>query len=118
MQKPPQAAIFSGDNKNGKYKKTWCPNLKDKKDMNQAWKHGLILKVHRVIKFEQSIWVKLLYHAERQAKNTWDILFAKNIAKLMKNGVFRKTMENITNYKETKLVTRRENTHFQSKYLL
>ena len=89
------------------------PNLKDKKtyvvrikSLNQALKHGLILKkVHRVIRFEQSNWTKpyimLNTRLRRAAKNE----FEKDVFKLMNNSVFRKAMENIRNHKDMKLVT-------------
>ena len=89
------------------------PNLKDKKGyvvhikaLDQALKHSLKLKkVHRVIEFRQSKWIKayiMLYtRLRKDAKND----FEKGFFKLMNNSVFGKTMENITNRKDMKLVT-------------
>ena len=93
--------------------KKLVPNLKDKKEyvvhikaLDQALKHGLKLKkVHRVIEFQQSRWMKayIMLNAtlRKDAKNE----FEKDFFKLLNNSVFAKTMEKITKHKDMKLVT-------------
>ena len=83
------------------------PNLKDEKGyvvhikaLDQALKHGLKLKkVHRVIEFQQSKWMKayimLNTRLRKDAKNEFEKDFFKLINnKLINNNVFEKTMEN------------------------
>ena len=92
------------------------PNLRDKtkyvihyKNLIQCLKAGLKLKkIHRGIKFIESAWIKPYINKNTnlrtQAKNN----FEKDFFKLMINSVFGKTMENIRNRVNVKLVNTEE----------
>ena len=72
----------------------------------QALNHGLVLKkVHKVIKFNQKDWIKpyiaMNIELGQKSKNN----FEKDFFTLTNNSVFRKTMENVRKYRDTKLVT-------------
>ena len=100
------------------------PNLKDKKgyvvdirELNQGLsRHGIKLKkVHRAIEFKQSNWMKPYIMLNTKLRTSAKNEFETDFFKLINNSVYGKTMENIRNHKDMKLVTSKEK---YAKYVL
>ena len=88
------------------------PNLRDKKSyvihiqaLNQVLQQGLRLdRIHRVIEFDQSPWLKTYTDFNTQLRMAATNDFEKDFFKLMNTSVFGKKMENIRKHRNIKLV--------------
>ena len=78
------------------------------KSLKQALNHGLKLKrVHRIIEFSQKAWFKpyIDMNMNTELRKLAKDDFEKDLFKLMNNAEFGKTMENIRQHGDIKLVT-------------
>ena len=92
------------------------PNLSDKKKYVLHWENlklylglGLKLKhIHRGIKFREEPWMKSYIELNTDLRTKGKNDFEKDFFKLMNNSVFGKTMENIRNRVDVRLVNNQD----------
>ena len=77
--------------------------------LKQTLNHGLVFKkVHRVIEFRQEALLRPYIDMNTKLRTEAKSYFKKDFFKLMNNSVFGKTMENVRNHRDIKLVTTNE----------
>ena len=66
------------------------------RNLKQALNHELVLKkAHRIIKFNQKVWLKLYIDMNTKPRKKCKNNFGEHLLKLKNNAVFGKTMENM-----------------------
>ena len=74
--------------------------------LKRALNHGLkVARVHEIIQFGQEAWLKPYIDMNTDLKKDAKNDIEKDSFKLMNNSVFGKTMENVRNHRDIKLVT-------------
>ena len=76
------------------------------RNLNQALNHRLVLKkVHRVIHLNQKAWIKLYIDVNTELRKKAKNDLEKYFLKLLNNTNFGKTVKNVRNHRDIKLIT-------------
>ena len=70
----------------------------------------VVTKIHRVLSFEQTSWMKNYIEFNTEMRKKANSNFEKDLFKLLNNSVFGKSMENVREYKNIRLIT--DSDHF------
>ena len=109
MYSPTQQAVFPQSAPQRKL----APNLRDKvryvvhyRNLKLYLQLGLVVtKIHRVLKFKQSTWLKTYIDFNTHQRSLAASSFTKDFFKLMNNSVFGKTQENLRKRVHVELIT-------------
>lgn len=92
--------------------------MKTNINLKQALHYGLVLKkVHRVLKFNQSSWMKSYIKLNTTHRLSTSNEFEKNVFKLLNDAVYGKTMENIRKQRDVKMITKWEGKNGAKSYV-